>query len=93
MDKPELQGQILNNTKSLFRLAEAISRLPQSGTRGELIYKHNKVAQRLANLQADLGQIDRDACYFGFTDKCPGSICANCKYWLEGYAKIGETNG
>lgn len=93
MNKQELQTQILSNTKSLFRLASAISNLPESGTRGELIYKHNKVAQRLANLQADLGQIDNNACYFGFTDKCPGSNCADCKHWLEKYAKIRETNG
>lgn len=83
MTKQELQTKILNNTRSLFRLASAISRLPESETRGELIYKHNQVAQRLASLQADLELIDRNACYFGFTDKCPGIVCCECKYLLE----------
>lgn len=88
MNKQELQTQILNNTRSLFRLASAISSLPESGTRGELIYKHTKVAERLASLQADLGQIDKYACYFGFTDKCPGGCCADCKLYLEKQCQV-----
>ena len=80
MIKVELQNRILNNTRSLFQLASAIDRLPESETRGELIYKHDKILQNLANLQADLEIVDRDTCYFGFTDRCPGIVCCDCKY-------------
>jgi hypothetical protein len=81
MTKPELQAQILSNSMLLFRLASAVDKLPDSATRGELIYKHNKIATVLANLQANLG---KDDCYFGYTDKCPGCCCADCRYLLGG---------
>ena len=90
MTKPELQTKILNNSRSLFQLVSAISRLPESETRGELIYNHNKILERLANLQADLGLIDRNACYYGFTDKCPGMVCCECKYLLGEQSETGN---
>lgn len=80
----ELQANILRGTRILFMLAKSIDALPDSETRGELIYKHDKVFQRLADLQASIG---KDVCYFGFTDKCPGLPCAECEYL------IGESNG
>ena len=83
MTKVELQTKNLNNARSLFQLASAIDRLPESETRGELIYKHGKILQNLANLQADIVEIDRDACYYGFTDKCPGIVCCECEYLLR----------
>ena len=82
MNKPELQTKILNNTRAMFGLASAISKLPQSQTRGELIYKHEKIAIRLANLHADLYKIDKKACDYGLTEKCPGIVCCECKYLL-----------
>lgn len=82
MNKPELQARILANSVQLFSLASAIDRLPESETRGELIYRHNRLELRLANLHTDLDEIDRDACYFALTDRCPGGVCAECKYLL-----------
>lgn len=84
MNKPELQTQILANSVQLFSLASAIDRLPDSETRGELIYRHNRLELRLANLQADIDGIDDTCCYFGFTDRCPGCCCADCKYLIGG---------
>lgn len=79
MNKPELQSRILANSVQLFTLASAIDKLPNSETRGELIYRHNKLESVLANLQANL---DRDACYFALTDKCPGGVCCECEYLI-----------
>ena len=84
MTKTELQAKIRDNSGAMFILASAISKLPESQTRGELIYKHDKVAVRLANLYADLDKIDRNTCDYGFTDKCPGVVCCECKYLLGG---------
>ena len=84
MTKVELQNRILNNSRAFFQLASAIDKLPESETRGELIYKHDKILQRLANLQADLEIVDRNTCYFGFTDKCPGVVCCECPYLSGG---------
>lgn len=84
MNKPELQARILANSVQLFSLASAIDRLPDSETRDELIYRHNQSELRLANLHADLDEIDVYACYFGFTDRCPGILCADCRYLLGG---------
>lgn len=74
----ELQAQIRSDTIQLNELAKAVDVLPESETRGELIYKHNKTLQVLANLQADLDDLDIKACYYGFTDNCPGIPCAIC---------------
>lgn len=82
MNKPELQARILANSVQLFSLASAIDRLPDSETRGELIYRHNQLELMLANLQADLDEIDMYACYFILTDECPGGVCAECGYLL-----------
>ena len=86
MTKTELQTKVLNNSRILFRLASAIDRLPESETRGELIYKHSKALISLANLQADLMDIDRDTCYYGLTEKCPGAVCCECEYLLGEFA-------
>ncbi|MBU0778181.1 hypothetical protein KKF82_07975 [Patescibacteria group bacterium] len=82
MNKPELQARILTSSVRLFTLASAIDRLPDSETRGELIYKHNRLELMLANLQADLEFIDRNACYFALTNKCSGKVCCECEYLL-----------
>ena len=82
MNKPELQARILTNSVQLFNLASAIDRLPDSETRDDLIYRHNKLESILASLQADLEQVDRDACYFTLTDKCPGVVCCECEYLI-----------
>lgn len=82
MNKPELQARILANSVHLFSLASAIDRLPDSETRGELIYRHNKILGSLTNLQANLEDLDYEACYFALTDKCPGGCCARCEYLL-----------
>lgn len=84
MNTPELQSKILDNTKQLSTLASAIDKLPESETRGELIYKATKVLQRLTDLHVELGYTDENACYYGFTDKCPGHHCADCEYWKLG---------
>ena len=83
MSKLEIQTEILSKTNILLKLASAISTLPESETRDKLQDKHDKVAIRLATMQDVLGQIDKDACYFGFTDKCPGCACPSCKYYRE----------
>lgn len=82
MNKTELQARILANSVQLFSLASAIDRLPESETRGELIYRHNKILENLANLQANLGDLDCEACYFTLTDSCPGAVCCECKHLL-----------
>jgi len=84
MTIPELQSQILSNTRILFMLAEAVGKLPESETRGELIYKHDKVLLRLANLGADLVEMGECICYYGFTDRCPGVACAICQEYMRG---------
>ena len=81
MDKQKLQNKILVGTKSLFRLTSAISDLPEGETRDEMIEKHEQVAVRLANLQIELEAIDKNACYYGFVDRCPGCCCADCGYY------------
>ena len=81
MDKAELQAQILNNHKSSLRLTSAIHKLPESETRGELIYKYNKILQRLNELHVNLEKVDKTCCYFGFTDKCPGVPCMECQFY------------
>jgi len=84
MNKQELQTQILSNTGSLFRLASAIDRLPESETRGELIHRHDRILQGLADLHTELDLIDEDACYYGFTHKCLGGVCVECAcYYLD----------
>ena len=80
MNKVELQSQIRNHFIQISNLVKAVDVLPESETRGELIYKHDKTLERLGNLQADLDQIDIKACYYGFTDNCPGIPCAECEY-------------
>ena len=80
MVKTEVQEHILKSTESLFRLCSAISKLPESGTRGELIYNHDKILQRLNALHSELQEIDATCCYYGFTDKCPGCCCVDCDH-------------
>ena len=82
MNKPELQTRILANSVQLMSLASAIDKLPESETRGELIYRHNKLESRLANLQANLGQIDEGTCYLALTDRCSGGVCCECKHLI-----------
>lgn len=84
MNKPELQARILANSVQLFSLASAIDRLPESETRGELIFRHDQITQTLANLQADLDEIDVYTCYFMLTDECPGGVCGECGYLIGG---------
>jgi len=84
VNKTELQARILANSVQLFSLASAIDKLPESETRGELVYRHNKLESVLASLHANLAEIDVYACYFALTDNCPGVVCAECKYLLGG---------
>ena len=84
MNKPELQTRILASSVKLFTLASAIDALPDSETRGELIYRHDHILEDLANLQANLGDIDRNICYFALTNKCPGGTCAECEHLIGG---------
>ena len=74
----ELQTQILSRTKMLFSLASAIPKLPDGETKGELIYKHDKLLKKLNGLHIDLEQIDNACCYFGFSDLCSGMVCDDC---------------
>jgi len=83
MAKQELQNQILDGNKSLFVLVSAIPKLPDSETKGELIYKHDKLLKRLNELHINLEQIDNTCCYFGFINKCPGGLCGECKYYED----------
>lgn len=83
MTKQELQTQILNNSRSLSRLASAIDKLPESGTRNEMVDKHNKILDRFSSLITELMLVDPNACYYGFTDKCPKIVCCECEYLLE----------
>lgn len=84
MNKPELQARILANSVQLFSLASAIDQLPDSEIRGELIHRHDRLELMLANLHADLDEIDVYTCYFMLTDECPGGVCGECEYLLGG---------
>lgn len=88
MNKPELQNLILDNTQSLSKLAWAIDRLPECETKGEFLDRFNQTVQKLVDLHDNLRSIDKDACYFGLTDKCSGCHCTECWYWIE--AKDGR---
>lgn len=78
MTKVELQSKMRNDLIQLSRLAWAVSKLPESETRGEMIYKHDRILDRLGNLQYELDKIDPKSCYYGFTDSCYGGPCAIC---------------
>ena len=83
MDKQELQNKILAGTRLLFKLASAIPSLPEGKTRDEMIERHEQVAAKLASLQIELEAVDRNACYYGFVDKCPGCCCADCEHYED----------
>jgi len=84
MNKPELQSRILANSAQLFNLSSAIDKLPNSDTKDELVGRLEHTAFKLATLKLELEEIDRDACYYGYIDKCPGGVCCECKYLLGG---------
>lgn len=83
MTKAELQKALLDNTVKYLRLAFAIDRLPNSVTRNELIHKYNIVETLLVKLHTAFEPFGITECYFGFTNKCPGTPCTDCTFWEE----------
>lgn len=77
-DIKSIQSRIRKGTLILFELSEAIDKMPDSQARNELVTKHGSVLAKIAELSADLSDIDDHLCYYGFSPRCPNCLCEDC---------------
>ncbi len=73
-----LQAQNLNLAKEIFKVTDAIDKLPKGGIRPKLETRHDQLMERSSRLDGEILERDVQACVFGMRDKCTQASCLDC---------------
>ena len=81
----ETQKRIIRGTLMLFEMQQAIEKLPESEAKIELVAKHDAILLKISALQSQISEADAHACWYGFTNQCPGCACADCQPMIHAF--------
>jgi hypothetical protein len=74
----DTQSRIRKGTVMLFTVNQAYEKLPAGTSKDEMLDKSIQISDKLNTLYDQMGDIQLDACYYGFTAVCPGYACPEC---------------
>lgn len=80
VDLKSCQSSLLAQVRQARKLARIIDKLPECTTKHELDAQISNIMHAVIPLYYQLWTTIPDACYFGFTDKCPNSYCGMCPH-------------